>query len=53
MRVLDGFRGELERAFCGNVPRFRHLGAERPVDDSASDIEKRSGAKGKCADPAR
>jgi len=53
MRVLDGFRGELEGSFRGNIPGFRHLGAERPVDDSASDIEKRSGAKGESADPAR
>jgi len=53
MRVLDGFRGELECAFRGNFPRLRHLGAKRPVYDSAGDIKKRSGAKGKCADPAR
>jgi hypothetical protein len=53
MRVLDGFRGELEGAFRGNIPGFRHLGAERPVDDSASDIKKRGGAKGKSAEPAR
>jgi hypothetical protein len=53
MRVLDCFRGELKRAFRGDFAGFRHFRAERPVDDSASDIEKRSGAKGKCADPAR
>jgi hypothetical protein len=53
MRVLNCFRGELERAFCGNCPGVRHLGPESPVDDGASDIEKRGGAKGKCADPAR
>jgi hypothetical protein len=53
VRVLDGFRGEMEGPFQGNIPGFRHLSAERPVDDSASDIEKRSGAKGKSADPAR
>jgi hypothetical protein len=53
MCVLDGFRSELERALRGNFPGIWHLFAECLVDNGAGDIEKRGGAKGECADPAR
>ncbi len=53
MRFLNCSRRVLERTFRGNVPGFRQLAPERPVDDRSSDIEKRSGTKGKCQNAAR
>ena len=53
MRFLNSPRRVLERAFRGNVPGIRKLAAQRPVDDRAGDIEKRSGPKGKCQNAAR
>ena len=47
MRFLNSPRRVLERPFRGNVPGVRKLAPERPVDDRASDIEKRGGTKGK------
>ena len=53
MRVLDYCRGDLEWPFLWCVPGLRKLAAECPVDNCASDIEKRSGAKGKSENPSR
>jgi hypothetical protein len=43
----------LERPFRGNVPGIRKLAPQGPVDNRAGDIEKRSGAEGKCQNAAR
>jgi len=53
MRVLDYCRGGLEWPFLRRLPGLRQLATECPVDNCASDIEKRSGAEGKCEDPSR
>jgi hypothetical protein len=53
MRFLNRPRRVLERAFRGNVPGIGKLTPQRPVDNRTGDIEKRSGAEGKCQNAAR